>query len=92
MAHPLPTTLTRFHLNNEELASGQTLTTNNLYMIQNLIADAAEEKLALKYDALNPIEFAQREAELQGQIGILKYIVEMASQQNPSINISTSQG
>lgn len=79
MAHPIQSTFTRYSLTSEEIQSGQSLTTNNLYVMQNLICDAAEEKLALKYDPLNPMEFAQREAELQGQIGILKLLVELAS-------------
>ena len=79
MAHPIPSTFTRYSLTQEEESAGQQLTTANLYMIQNLICDAAEEKLALKFDPLNPLVFAQREAELQGQIGILKLLVELAS-------------
>lgn len=46
----------------------------NLYAIQNLIADAAEEKIKLKFDPANPHEFIQREAELQGQINILTFL------------------
>jgi len=79
MAYPLPSTFTRYQLTPEELKNGQSLTTDNLYFIQNLICDAAEEKLSLKFDPSAPLQFAQREAELQGQIGILKMLVELAS-------------
>ena len=88
MAYPLPSTFTRYQLTPEEIQSGQALTTNNLYLMQNLICDAAEEKLALKYDPTNPMAFAQREAELQGQIGILKLLVELASSASSTITIS----
>lgn len=44
--------------------------------IQNLISEAAEAKISLTFDPTNPIAFAQREAELQGQIGILEYLLE----------------
>ena len=87
MAYPLPSTFTRFQLTPEEISSGQTLTTNNLYLLQNLICDAAEEKLALKFDPTNPLAFAQREAELQGQIGILKLLVELSASTSPTITI-----
>lgn len=88
MAHPIPSTFTRYHLTSEEQLSGQTLTTSNLQLLQNYICDAAEEKLALKFDPTNPLVFAQREAELQGQIGILKMLIELATQSSPSITIS----
>jgi hypothetical protein len=86
MAHQVNSTFTRYKLSPEEQESGQSLTTANLYVIQNLICDAAEEKLALAYDPLNPIAFAQREAELQGQIGILKLLVELASASNITLS------
>mgnify|MGYP003653026580 CR=1 FL=1 len=85
MAFQLPSTFTRYKLTPEEQANGQTLTTNNLYVLQNFICDAAEEKLALKFDPTNPLVFAQREAELQGQIGILKLLIELASSTQLSI-------
>ena len=88
MAHQIPSTFTRYKLSPDEQASGESLTSNNLYVIQNLICDAAEEKLGLKLDPTNPLAFTQREAELQGQIGILKLLVELASQKSPSTIIS----
>lgn len=80
MSYILPSTFTRYQLTPEEQLNGQILNTDNLQVIQNYICDAAEEKLALKYDPEHPMLFAQREAELQGQIGILKLLVELASQ------------
>lgn len=91
MATQIPSTFTRYQLTPEEIQNGQALTTNNLYLIQNLICDAAEEKLALKFDPLNPMQFAQREAELQGQIGILKLLVELATSTFPAITISDKE-
>ena len=90
MAYQIPSTFTRYHLTSEELISGQTLTTPNLQLLQNYICDAAEEKLALKFDPTNPLVFAQREAELHGQIGILKMLIELASQSQQQIIISSS--
>ena len=56
-------------------------------VIQNYICDAAEERLALKFDPAKPMEFAQREAEIQGQIGILKLLCELSQISSPSINL-----
>lgn len=86
MAHQTNSTFTRYQLSEDEAKESMKLTQLNLYMIQNLICDAAEEKIGLKFDPLNPLQFAQREAELQGHIGILKLIVEMSS--STSINFS----
>jgi hypothetical protein len=86
MSYILPSTFTRYSLSPEEQVSGQALTSDNLHVIQNLICDAAEEKLSLKFDPLNPLVFAQREAELQGQIGILKLLVELSSSSTIIIN------
>lgn len=89
MATQIPSTFTRYQLTPEEQLNGQALTTNNLYILQNYICDAAEEKLGLKFDPSNPMLFAQREAELQGQIGILKLLVESASQ--PQLTLSSQE-
>ena len=79
MSHLLPSSFSRYSFTPEDQLTAQTLTTLNLQHLQNLICAAAEEKLALKFDPVNPLSYAQREAELQGQIGILKYLVELAT-------------
>ena len=89
MAHPLINTFTSYKLTEEEQESGQTLTSTNIMVMQNLMSSAAEEKLSLKFDPAAPLEFAQREAELMGQIGILKFLIELATSVNPSITITS---
>jgi hypothetical protein len=69
----------KFNLSEEEHKAGAVFTMSNRAVIQNLIADAAEEKIALTFDPLNPQSFIQREAELTGQIGILKYLLSLES-------------
>lgn len=78
MARPIPTSFTSYQLSEEEQLKGQVLTTENYYVIQNLICTAAEEKLSLKYDPDNASTYLQREAELQGQIGILRMLLELS--------------
>ena len=89
MAHPIQSSFTRFHLTDEEQVQANSLTSLNICNIQNLICSAAEEKLALKFDPSNPLAFAQREAELQGQIGILRYLLELSQVSFPSHAITT---
>lgn len=77
MPQLVPTSLTRLALTEEESVAGHTLTSLNLAVIQNLIADASESKINLEYDPVNPIKFAQDEAFIQGQLKILRYLQQM---------------
>jgi hypothetical protein len=43
-----------------------------------MIADIAEEKLALKFTPNDVLTFTQQEAELAGQIGILKHLLDLS--------------
>jgi len=79
-----PTSLTRLLLTDEESKAGFTLTSLNLAVIQNLIADASESKINLEYDPTNPVKFAQDEAFIQGQLKILRYIQQMHEESQDS--------
>lgn len=59
----------------EERAIGYTLSPEQQAVIQNDIAISAIQKLQLKYDPSNPQEFLQKEAELQGTILTLQYML-----------------
>lgn len=76
MAQIKTTSLTRWDLTEQEITNGTILSQEHKYVIQNLIADATEEKLNLTFDPTNPMNFMQREAELTGQIGILKVLLD----------------
>jgi hypothetical protein len=76
MPRLVQSTFTRWSFTEDEFRSAQILSDFQIMAIQNLICDAAEEKLTLKFDPSNPLAFAQREAELQGQIGVLKLLIE----------------
>lgn len=54
-------------------------------VIQNLICDIAEKRIAMVLDPLNPVAYAQEAAELQGQMGILKFLLECSQTANPSL-------
>lgn len=75
MAHINSNTFTSWKLTFEEYKAGKTFNNLQMYVIQNLIAEAALEKVSLTFDPANPSAFIQREAELQGQISILQYLI-----------------
>lgn len=72
-----------FDLTPAQVVAGSTFTVDQRAVIQNYIASAAEEKVALTFDPTNPQQFIQREAELMGQIGILKLLLSLESTINP---------
>lgn len=73
--HLLPSLFSKFQLTDVELLEGTLLNTNQKAVIQNLLADTVADKILLKFDPDNIAAFQQREAELQGQIGILQYLI-----------------
>lgn len=88
------TSLTRYILTAEESVAGYTLTALNLAVIQNLMADTSESRLALEYDPLNPVKFAQDEAFMQGQLKMLRYLQQMHEESQESylqLSIQTNQ-
>lgn len=89
MAHLKVSSLSAYHLSQEEELAGRKLTPENTFVIQNHISELSEEKLALKYDPLQPMWFVQREAELQGQIGILKMLLGLS--ESAHLNLSPDQ-
>lgn len=95
MAQQLNTSFTRFELSSQEQIHGQILTPLNCLVIQNLLAQNAEEKMKLKFDPEKPSVFIQREAELQGTIGILQFLLDSSEEatkllQQLQLNLETS--
>ena len=91
MAQLLPNSFTSYQLSEEERLSGESLTTLNEQVIQNLISALAEEKLNLTYTPESPTSYALRAAELIGQIGILKLLLETSSIARISLSSPTFQ-
>jgi hypothetical protein len=67
---------TQYALTPEQELQGSVLTPLQLMVLHNQLTALAEEKISLKFDPDNIYSFAQREAELTGQIGILRYLIE----------------
>ena len=67
---------TSWELTKEELLSGTILTVLQKQVLQNRLNEAAETKLNLVYDTLDPIKFAQNEAYLKGKIEFIRYLLD----------------
>lgn len=68
----------KYDLTPAEYKSSVMLTNLQKVGIQNLISDVAEEKINLTYDPLNPVQFAQQEADLTGKLTILRHILDLS--------------
>lgn len=79
---PQTNLFTSYQLTQEEEIQGQSLNYLQIASIRNQIAALAEQKVALKYDPDKPLEFVQREAELQGSISALTYLVSLSDVAN----------
>lgn len=83
----IPTSFTKYNLSPKDVKVALLNFTELQKMyIQNLIADAAEEKLALTVPANDIPSFLQKEAELHGQIEILKYILSQIDEASLPVN------
>ncbi len=66
---------TTWELSDEDEIQGSILSDLNIMVLQNMIATFAESKLAIKYNPMEPLIYAQEEAEITGQIGILQHLL-----------------
>ena len=66
---------TTYELTDTEIREGSKLSHLQYKVIQNRIAEIAEDKLRLLFDPEHPLLFAQQEAELRGQLDILQYLL-----------------
>lgn len=69
---------TSYNLTEEENSMGSLLTITQKQVIHNHIAGLAEEKLALTFDVNNQLQFVQRQAELEGQISSLRWLLDVS--------------
>ena len=91
MAIQLPNSFTSYDLTLEEELVGSILSFPQKCVIQNLRCAYAEQKLKLKYDPLNPQEFIQCEAELQGQLNLLELLLTQSDEAVQQLN-TTERG
>lgn len=81
----LSTSFVSYVMSQDEVSIGSVLTTLQKQCIQNQICSLAEQKLALKYSPENAMLFLQQEAELQGQLNALKYLIILSESAEASL-------
>lgn len=69
-----------WNLTPEEYLQGGMLTITQKQVIQNQIASVATQKINLSYTPDKPLEFAQQEAHLRGQIDALNYLLTLSEE------------
>lgn len=69
MPTPKSNSFTEFTFTQEELFAATRFSTLQLMLIQTLASRAAQDRLEIMYDPVNPVKFAQQEAESKGEIG-----------------------
>lgn len=85
------TSMTRFILTLEEYQSGRMLNLQQKQVLQNILASISEDRLALTYDSQEHNSFIQREAELQGQAGIIKLLLSNSEEAEQEALVGNSQ-
>jgi len=67
---------TSFTLSEQEQKIGSVYNLAQLQVLQNMLSEAAEVKLALVFDPLNPMEYGIQIAYNSAKIDILSYLIE----------------
>jgi hypothetical protein len=76
MSRMIANSFVSYELTPQEEQAGTILSHNQKMVLQNKLCLIAEAKLALTFDPSNIQKFLQEEAELQGQLGILTWLLE----------------
>lgn len=88
MAKQVDSTFTKFDLSEEEVIVATNLPSLTLMFLQTMLANAAEKKINLTFDPTNPLVFAQQEAELTGEIGVLRTLLDTAADSASRSNLT----
>ncbi len=80
MAHLISNTFSSYSLLPEEEESGQLLSDLQKMVIQNKLAMIAADKLKIEFNPLSPLEFAQQEAYLRGQLDALQWQLDVSQE------------
>lgn len=74
-----------YELSQSEEEAGQVFTREQKMVLQNKLASIAQDKLNLTFDPANVNQFIQREAELQGQMGVINWLLDTSNQVEEAI-------
>ena len=83
----------RYELSEEEILQGSILSPQQEMVIQNQISDLADRIINLRFDPLNPVQFGLEQADAQGQIIALSYLLDSSRNAKQTLlKASQSQG
>ena len=86
MSYPnLSSSFISYTLTEEETLFGSILATGQKQCIQNQISNLAEQRISLRYLPDAPMTFVQQDAELQGQIIALRYLITLSDNAEASL-------
>ena len=88
-------TFTRWKMTDQEILSGSILSYPQKQVLQNELANIADQILGLIFDPLNPHDFVQQQAFLSGQMSIIRVQLDrsdVSEKQLSSFNQSNFQG
>lgn len=74
----------------DEMQAARNISPEHRRYLQTLLADAAEQKLALKLDPYKPLIFTQEEAYIRGQLDILVMLLNDDQISRPKSAVQTS--
>ena len=74
-----------YEFSEEELKNLPGFSTEQRQFLQNELAAAVSEKVALTFDPEHPLRFTQTEAEIQGKMNVLRYLLSLNPKQLPQI-------
>lgn len=75
MARLIDNEFSSYELSDDEALQGAILTITQKQHIQNLLSEAAMEKIGLQLDMTNPHLFIQQESSLKGQIDAYRHML-----------------
>jgi len=82
----LPNDFSSWSLTEAEVLEGSILTITQKQVIQNQLSLVAAEKINLQFDPESPEGFIQKEASLQGQLSILRFLLEASDDAQLQLN------
>ena len=74
-----------YEFSEEELKNLPGFSPEQRQFLQNELAAAVSEKVALTFDPEHPLRFTQAEAEIQGKMNVLRYLLSLNPKQLPQI-------
>jgi hypothetical protein len=80
VAQQVATRFTKWEFSEKEAYVASRFTQLNMMLIQSLIADEALRKTNLTFDAANPTNFAQQEAEIVGAMRAYEHLLLLATE------------